>query len=169
MTRQILVLIALLWTAPAFAQDTAAWTLTLKRDFRQTLGTARFAECHLSVSVSPGKGHASSQCAQPIEGQEMRDIAAQRELTASEVSRVIELAQASKLFAREADENVRTRPPAETLAVSCCGRADIVVLATLWNPSFDQGARRDLVELLRGWRRELTAKAEQELRDKRRQ
>ena len=64
-------------------------------------------------------------------------------------------------------ENLRRGPPPETLTITCCGRTEVVVLETFWNPFFKQGPRRELVELLRGWRRELIGIAQQELRKKR--
>jgi hypothetical protein len=113
------------------------------------------------------KGQAINQCSQHVDGQKMRGIAAQRELTTAEVARITELAQSSNLYAAEQGENRNKGTLPETLTIACCGRPDVVAHVTLWNPSFEEGPRRELRELLRGWRRELIRLAEQDLRNKR--
>jgi hypothetical protein len=52
------------------------------------------------------------------------------------------------------------------LTVFCCGESKIVILVPQPNPSFENGPRRELLELPRKWLEELTATAERELRAK---
>ena len=155
--------------SPIVAQDHTPMTVMLTRDFRQSPGGIPiWTECHLLVRVIQGKGHALNQCAdQSADGPKLRGIAAQRELTSIEVARLIDLVGRSDLYGGGSSENLRKAPPPETVTLACCGRAEMVALETFWNLSFDQGPRRELVELLRGWRRELIGIAQQELKEKR--
>jgi len=156
----LLALIAALLTAslPAWAQSSAAIQLSLKREY----GRALFSECRLDVAIFDGKGRSDLACSRTPAPEVPGNVSQNRALTASEVTEILKLAQASDLFAGGHIGNDSTSVDGlfETLKVTQSGRT--VVLVSSGNASFESGGRRGLIRLLRSMLNDLQKAATQE-------
>ena len=85
------------------------------------------------------------------------DLVASRKLSAAEVNAVAKLVVASDLYSGGHVGQFRgMHGPFERLEVlRCCGRSETVVLITTGNPSFAEGNRRALLNLLNEWKKPL--------------
>src|ERR671912_646303 len=92
MVKHSLVMLAVLTTAPVFAQDRGSWTL------KQEWGRARYSECQLTAHVSSGYGSAVIRCVWNSKPPR-NDLYLHRELTSAEKATLLTLAQASDFYA----------------------------------------------------------------------
>ena len=131
----------------------------------QEFGRARYSSCRFTVFYNqpplPQTDRIELSCT-PLPYPRRDDVATRRDLSTEEVALVAKLAAASNLYAggHVGDYGqTGSEGPWERLEVRrCCGTGRSVVLITNGNPTFANGARRDLLTLLARWRAELLPK-----------
>ena len=143
---------------PSWAQLTNV-QLSLRREYGRSL----FRECRLDVTIADGKGRSRLTCSRTSSPEGSGSVTRDRDLTASEVSDILKLSEASNLFA---GGHVGTNSTAvdglfETLMVTESGRRTAVLVSS-GNDSFTIGSRRDLIRLLYSLLNELQKAATQE-------
>lgn len=143
-------------TAQVPAVQTDIYSVTLS----QTYGRAVFRRCDLSNvavgKISGGRGLARLTCTLQIDPPE-RDIVVERRMLEGDVEALGSLLERSNLYGggHTGLDNSASEGPWELLQVRCCGRTDMIVLVTQGNATFENGARRELLDFLHRWARDM--------------
>jgi hypothetical protein len=134
--------------------NTADVTLTLRQEFESG---NRYRSCNLAVDVYSGGGDFSFGCI--VGTPQPTDEGGFRRLSVTERRDIGDLVQRSALYdGPTMGRDPRPRQAFQTLAVNCCGRAEVIVLVVSGNPSFTgKTARSELVATLERWRRDMLA------------
>lgn len=129
----------------------------IQLSLQQQFGRALFKECRLELAVYEAAGSASVRCLRNVTP--TSEVLAERKLTRDEIARLAALVPASNLLSggHIGTDTTFRDGMFETLKVT--GTKGTGVLVTSGNPSFTQGPRRTLLDLLHGLLEELHKRA----------
>ena len=144
--RRLFVLVSLTVVLVAGAVCSAAQAPPLRVSLEQRFGRARFRSCELNVQVVDRSGRSTLRCVWNVNPP--TELTSARALTSQETERLLELTRDREtLSGPTGGKDLRSVDGVEETVTIQRG-SERTVLTASGNPSFDRGARRQLLDLL---------------------